>query len=211
MKSLRLILVVLLAASCAATFERAPVSELRAGDRFSYQKLNAYNGNSQGEIRYHALASEGATVQVEIAEEKSQATRSYPLRWSEFELVDGRHFVYPLPQDSKEKVVAFNPETRERLPVTIYTRVSAREKVKVPAGEFDALKVSRNIYVDDVDWYKSQTTVRQSEWYATEAPQAVKRESQASYRDLRRSRLDSVIEGDWSRWLLTSYSQGPRQ
>ncbi|HET6756978.1 MAG TPA: hypothetical protein VFH21_05140, partial [Burkholderiales bacterium] len=130
--------------------------------------------------------------------------------WSEFELVDGRHFVYPLPQDSKEKVVAFNPETRESLRVTIYSRVSGWEKVKVPAGEFDALKITRNIYVADGAWYKSQTTVRQSEWYAASAPQAVKRESQASYRDLRRSRLDGVIEGDWSRWLLTSYSQAPK-
>lgn len=211
MNRLRLILTALLAASCAAVIERAPVSEARAGDRFTYQKLNAYNGNSRGEISYEALTADGEMAQLAVVEGKNRATRTYPLRWSEFELVDGRRFVYPLPQDHKERVIAFNPETRESIPVTVYSRVSGREKVKVPAGEFDALKISRNIYVDDRDWYKSQTTVRQSEWHAPATPQAVKRESQASYLDLRRSRHDGLIEGDWNRWLLTSYSQAPHQ
>ncbi|MGH8771978.1 MAG: hypothetical protein ACREV2_12485, partial [Burkholderiales bacterium] len=165
MNSLRLILTALLAASCAAVVERAPVSEARAGDRFTYQKLNAYNGNSQGVVSYEALTADGETMQLEVAEGKSRVTRTYPLRWSEFELVDGRQFVYPLPQAQKARVTAYSPKTQQRIPVTVYSRVSGREKVKVPAGEFDALKISRNLYVDDRDWYKSQSTVWQSVWY----------------------------------------------
>jgi hypothetical protein len=195
-------------ASCAAPVERAPVSEPQAGDRWTYQKLNAYNSNPKGEISYEALAVAADALKLEVAEAGRLATRTYPIRWSQFELVDGRQFVYPLQQREgrKESVIAFSPDTQQSIPVTVYSRVSGWEKVKVPAGEFDALKISRNIYVDDRDWYKNQTRVRQSEWYASSIAQPVKHESQASYWDLRRNRHGALIEGDWNRWVLTSHS-----
>jgi hypothetical protein len=190
--------VALLVAACVTRGDLAPTAAPATGDRWSYQKLNAYNGQLKAEVRYEVVDVTNGHVEVAVGDRRER----YPLRWSEFELVDGDRFIFPLPDTGKARVVALNPETQRILPITVYSRLSGSQKVAVPAGEFDARKISREIYVDDREWYKSQTVVRQREWYATSVSQPVMRESQASYRDLRRSRHDGLIEGDWNRWVL---------
>lgn len=190
--------VVLFSAACATRADLASGLSPAAGDRWSYQKLNAYNGQLKAEVRYEVVDVANGHVEVAVGDRREH----YPLRWSEFELVDGDRFIFPLPDTGKARVVALNPETQRALPITVYSRASGAEKVAVPAGEFDALKISREIYVDDRQWYKSQTVVRQFEWYAPSVSQPVVRENQASYRDLRRGRHDGWIEGDWNRWVL---------
>jgi hypothetical protein len=211
MRRAALILAGLLSASCASQHARVDTPAARAGDRWTYQESNAYNGIPTGKVDYRVLAGEGDALTLEVAHDKSKSrvTHTYPPRWSEFELVDGRRFVFPLGTREGAAVIARSVETQESVPIKIYERVSGPEKVRVPAGEFDAVKIFRNIYVDDADWYKSQTSVRQSEWYAPSLAAAIKRESQASYRDLRRGRHDVLIEGDWTRWELVSYSNSP--
>ena len=201
-----LIVVALFSASCASQVALAPFETARVGDRWTYQESNAYNGTPIGKTDYRVLAGERDALRLEVVHGKSRVTQTYPSRWSEFELVDGRRFVFPLDETKGDEVIAINPETRESLAITVHERISGSEKIKVPAGEFDAFKISRNIYVDDAAWYKSQTRVRQSEWYTPSVAAAVKRESQASYRDLRRGRHDGLIEGDWTRWELVAYA-----
>ncbi|MGH8726980.1 MAG: hypothetical protein ACREV9_02210 [Burkholderiales bacterium] len=202
---MRSIPVLLLVASCATAVERLPVPETQVGDRWTYQKLNAHNGNAAGTVNYEVLGLDGEAVRFQISDNKNVTTQTWPRQWNQFELVDGRRFVYDAGEVSG-KTTAFNPATNEKVSIKIQTSFLGREKIRVPAGEFDTLKILRNIYIDDREWWKSQTRVRQISWHSPSAAQFVKQESQPSYFDLRRSRHDTLIEGDWNRWVLTDYA-----
>jgi hypothetical protein len=201
------VLLALLCASCAFELERMPFdpSPVQAGDRWTYRESNAYNGSPRGKTEYQIVATDEEGIRVEVSSDQARTTRVYPSRWSEFELVDGRRFIFAA-DGLERRAVAFNPETGQSIPITVYSRISGREKVSVPAGEFDAIRISRNIYVADREWYKSPTRIRQSEWYSPSVSPAVKRESRASYDDFRRSHHDGLIEGEWTRWELASHS-----
>lgn len=51
-------------------------------------------------------------------------------------------------------------------PVRIEGRVLGWEKIRVPAGEFDALKIERVVYLGDSGRYRTQTRRYETEWYA---------------------------------------------
>jgi hypothetical protein len=91
----------------------------------------------------------------------------------------------------------------------LYGTVRGWEKVRVPAGEFVALKVVRDLYLGDHDWFRSETRRTEVDWYVPDINWIVKRASSEEYRDLRRSRDfffdDSLIRGDRTIWELLSY------
>lgn len=199
------LILVLCVASCATQVERVSLPEAKVGDRWTYQELNAHNGNVIGSFGYEVLALEGGAVRLQVSDSKNVSTQTWPGHWNQFELVDGRRFVYDA-GEVNGKTTAFNPATNEKVSIKVQTSFLGREKIRVPAGEFDTQKILRYIYVDDREWWKSQTRVRQISWYSPSAGQFVKQESQPSHFDLRRSKHDTLIEGDWSRWVLTDYA-----
>jgi hypothetical protein len=56
------------------------------------------------------------------------------------------------------------------------------ERVKVPAGEFDALKVERRVFVGYWESViRGSSVIHEYEWYAPAVKWAVRREAMASY------------------------------
>lgn len=50
--------------------------------------------------------------------------------------------------------------------VRVEGRVIGWEKVRVPAGEFDALRIERTLYLGDSGRYRTQTRRYETEWYS---------------------------------------------
>ena len=56
------------------------------------------------------------------------------------------------------------------------------ERIKVPAGEFDALRVERRVFFDYLEYtVRGRSEILEYEWYAPSVKQAVRREASAMY------------------------------
>jgi hypothetical protein len=93
-------------------------------------------------------------------------------------------FSFPLTAGKtwRAQATATDPRSGRRFPVKIDGRVLGWERVQVPAGEFDALKIERRVYIGYSESpYRGGSVIQEYEWYAPAVKWAVKRESMASY------------------------------
>jgi hypothetical protein len=113
--------------------------------------------------------------------------------------------------------------TGQRFPVRVNGTALGWERIRVPAGEFDALKIKRVVYFDywETGW-RGFSDITELEWYAPTVKQSVRRDFSAMYLTmvygdagtfgLHRvgSRGDSSgmgwVPDDWLIWELESYS-----
>jgi len=78
--------------------------------------------------------------------------------------------------------MATDPADGRRFPVWIDGAVLGWERVKVPAGEFDTLKIQRNVYFDYWEHaVRDRSKIRELEWYAPAVKQSVRREASSQY------------------------------
>jgi len=86
-------------------------------------------------------------------------------------------------------------------------KVTGWETVKVPAGEFRALKIERVMLLGDYDHYRSQTRLTEHEWYVPEIRGAVKLQSWEEFRETGDSHY---LQGERQVYELLSYQPGAR-
>ena len=87
--------------------------------------------------------------------------------------------------------------------------VVGAERITVPAGSFDTLKIRRQIYAGDWGAFTLETNIAETEWYAPALGRAVRKESKSEYFDASRSRGGSlgggaIMNGDWNVFELIS-------
>jgi hypothetical protein len=69
--------------------------------------------------------------------------------------------------------------------VRIDGKVLGWDRVKVPAGEFDALAVQRTVYAGNHDHFLSEEKITEIDWYAPGAGGIVKHSSRSGHLDTR--------------------------
>jgi len=76
------------------------------------------------------------------------------------------------------------------------------ERVRVPAGEFDALKVRRQVYAGNADGFLSEEKITEVDWYAPKIGRIVRHESNSGHYDFSQGCGDKVcdqwIRNDWN-------------
>jgi hypothetical protein len=88
-------------------------------------------------------------------------------------------------------------------------RVRGWETVKVPAGEFKALKVERTLYLGDYDSFRGITQRTETEWYAPDVRGAAKVVVFEEFCDRPTGcAMGAFMPGERATYELTSY--GPR-
>ena len=120
-------------------------------------------------------------------------------------------------------MTATDPADGRRFPLTVDGTVLGWERVRVPAGEFDALKIERVVFLRILGIRRPRPERnRETEWYAPAVKQAVRREASAEYlsyfggatsipgscgsRQGRRRRRAAIVRDDWLIYELESYS-----
>ena len=88
-------------------------------------------------------------------------------------------------------------QTGETRSIRIDGAVTGAERVRVPAGEFDTLKIDRVIYAGDANGFETETRITHTEWYAPALRRAVKTEIRSGYLDMRIGRGNRSVRGDW--------------
>jgi hypothetical protein len=132
-------------------------------------------------------------------------------------------FSFPLAPGKtwKARLIATDPKDGRRFPMWVDGIVLGWERLKVPAGEFDALKVKRTVDFDYLEFgWRGNSYITEYEWYAPAIKQSVRREYSATYFTmvygdrgasglLRVGREDGgygYVPDDWLVWELTSYT-----
>jgi hypothetical protein len=115
-----------------------------------------------------------------------------PYRAFDFPLVAGKRW--------ESRGTATDPADGRSFPLSISGRVLGWERIKVPAGEFDTLKLMRMVYLDFFQQgVRGQSVIRETDWYAPALNQVVRRETTSQYlrlAGLDRSFLRKVSDGD---------------
>ncbi|HXF67522.1 MAG TPA: hypothetical protein VNK67_12605 [Burkholderiales bacterium] len=194
-----------LLAACAAPLPQqppagmpaqVPAPEVRAGDTWTYRVRDAYTGLPRGEQSYRV--AEVAAQRVKVIAELEGAAREeqlYDRHWNwlrrpatnlqSFEYSPAYPaFDFPLAAGKRwsAQVIATDPADGRRFPVSIHAQVLGWERVKVPAGEFDALKVKRQVFFDYwVLGVRGRSEIVEYDWYAPAVKQVVRREASSMY------------------------------
>ena len=168
---------------------------ISAGDSWTYRVRDGFTGLPREEQRHEVTSVGGGRVEVAGTVERGDGVQVYDHEWNwlrrpatylqTFEYSPAyQAFAFPLSPGKtwRATATATDPRNGRRFPVRIEGRVLGWERVKVPAGEFDALKVHRTVYLDYFEpMVRGQSIIQEDEWYAPAVKWAVKREATAMY------------------------------
>jgi hypothetical protein len=197
--------------------------DIKIGDSWTYEERDGYNhslkstwtgdviaaeGIGRGGIRVLFLDSSGGTF-------KSDWARSYGRPWNLSEQVfpaggaisfEPALLSLPFPLEAgrswRQDVAVTDSVTGKSHMWKIHGEVRGWEKVKVPAGEFLALKVVKDIYLGDTVWWRSETRRSEVDWYAPAVKWIVKHQDAEEYYDAE----GDLRRGDRTMWELVSYT-----
>jgi hypothetical protein len=198
-------------AGCASAPEAgsglvAEAPAYRVGDRWTYHGDDGFRVKTEWDETHEvtAIGPEGITVridakggmsvartelwsapgQVKVGAVYDNETRRFsgPMERYDFPLAPGKSW--------NQWVRNFNEFTKETGEINRYVRVGGWEKVAVPAGSFDAVKMQVLMRLDDGTFWRWPTTCNYTVWYAPAARAVVRAELDAQYAE-----KDGGLEG----------------
>jgi hypothetical protein len=181
------------------------------GERWTYHIVNAYNGVDLDRVRFDVLRASPQNFEVRVTDEIRHAstTRTYDAGWNPYSglmpvglataglwesIPPGAPVTYapalplfrfPLVPGAswRDTVMVTDPASGKRTSVDVISRVQGMEMVRVPAGEFDAIRVQRDLYYQDAEWWRSGVSQRVTDWYAPSVNLVVRRREDSQYVD----------------------------
>ena len=207
-----------LACAIVANVAAAPA----VGESWAYRVANGYSKEVRGRIEYRVdkVAADNITVLVtpDVPALGRQHVEVYTPEgnWLRHTLINHDQPVeyefaqpypaYVFPLDTGKswslRVYATNPATGRRNSVRVDGEVLGTERVTVPAGAYDTIKVRRRIYAGDFDGPRSETNVTEIDWYAPALGRAVRSETNSRYMDQNQcgDQMSACgpVRGDWN-------------
>ena len=243
----RQLLAVMAAATCAACAGTptgtplqsnavAAAPSVAVGDSWTYRVRDAYTGLERGNQRYRVTeAGDRISVAVSRAGAGGDEVRIFDSAWNwlkhpatHLQTFDYSPaypaFAFPLAPGKtwRARLTATDPVDGRRFTLTVDGTVLGWERIKVPAGEFDALKIKRVVFFDYLEHtVRGRSEILEHEWYVPAIKQAVRREATAMYLSylyggggssgfLHAGRRDGggprFVRDDWLIWELVNYS-----
>lgn len=231
MKRLLALFAPLLFAGCVSLPQTPPAGmaaqvaapAIRMGDEWKYSLHDGYTNLPGGTLEYRVTAVEGDAVTVQLRHAGRDSTQRYTRDWNwrERPMTNLQNFRYEPPYAAlpfplaagktwQAYVNATDPATGRVNRVRIDGKVLGWERVKVPAGEFDALVVQRVVYAGNHDHFLSEEKITEIDWYSPGAGGIVKHSSRSGHVDTRLG-CDRVcnqwIDGGWNVVELVSQSK----
>ncbi len=192
-----------------------------AGDVYVYRVTNGYNKETVGHVRKQLTPA--TTQQAEVVS-VSVDSPALGLERTDIYAPQGRWLRHPLDNHGIPVEYAFSTplpavppdlsagqswsvrvpaqaagESKTRS-VRIDGRVQGNERIRVPAGEFDTVRISRTIYAGDADYFITETTIYETDWYSPALGRSVRTETRSVWRDTRsgcRRTEHCDYRGDW--------------
>ena len=189
------------AGSGAGTAEGAAAPQLAAGDHWEYRVTDNLRRGAVSTLEVDVV-SVGATARVRFERTDANGRSEW---FAEVDrdgsLVSGALFrepprafappvqvlAFPLQKGKtwRETIDTLRMDTGLKDQILVYGRVGSPATVSVPAGRFDTVYVYRSIQMDDVEFWRSRTSITDPIWYAAsvKAPVRIKREAKYNQKD----------------------------
>ena len=194
----------LLVSGCATQLSPTPPAGMpaqvmaagfQAGSHWRYAVRDGYTHLPRGTVEYRVSAVKGDTVTVEVLTDGRESTEVYTGdgNWLRRPATNMQEFTYspaypafafPLAPGKRwvSRVTATDPADGRRFPARIEGAVLGWERIRVPAGEFDALRVQRHVFLDYFQQnVRGQSVIEESEWFAPALNHVVRRETNSRY------------------------------
>jgi hypothetical protein len=179
--------------------DSAAAPTLSVGDSWTYSVRDGFTGLDRGTQRHQVVEVTGERIGMTVTREgggEESWTYDRGGNWlkhpahglQSFDYAPAyRAFDFPIAPGKtwRARLTATDPVNGRRFPVWIDGVVLGWERIKVPAGEFDALRVKRTVFFDYQDFTeRGRSEIVEYEWYAPAVKQAVRREASAMYLSL---------------------------
>ena len=178
-----------------------PAPAIVAGRYWEYAVRDAYTGLPQGVYRYTVVRSDADRFVVDVTRNGERIdSHVYAPGWNGIEhpLTNLQRFrfepafpAYQFPlypgQRWRGSVKATDPATGSTYRPHVQAHVGGWHRIRVPAGEFDALEVRRYVYAGNAEFFRLQEEIVQTDWYAPALGYVVASESNSSHVDTSRS------------------------
>ncbi len=205
------------AALSSLAAENVPLPQVQAGDEWVYNELDGYNKRLRAVRRYEVAAKDEAGIRVRVTAGESDSDAAYTAEWNPLIAATAYGvafkyspaypaYMFPLEVGKTWRIetTAIDPASGRKIPLKIHAKVVGRERIRVAAGEFDTLKIVREVYAADSEWWRSATRIRETEWYSPKVQRAVRQRWGSEYYDETRTE-DPLVLGDRTELELVSY------
>jgi hypothetical protein len=207
-----------------AGLDPLPVPTLRIGDRWRYVLINRYNNIAIGEVAVQVTAvTPLIRLSIDRGAGKPLLEEIYTDPWSVLleTIYSGEpiRFSTPMPvvpqgassgMNLKSDTRYMTPSSGSEYAWSQRLSVQGWEKVTVPAGSFDALRIVRQIDFVHPDFFRNMPTRTDIAWYAPQVGRWVKRDWTGSYITADLMPRGGRAREDWIDWQLTAYEPVPR-
>lgn len=195
---------------------------LKAGDTWTYRGIDNYNrlptgtwtrevtSSAPGGIRVAVRSADGSfddlfrtpgELASGVLSDRARGTMDPAFQLMPFPLAAGSSW--------SQKVIRTDPFSNEKREMLVRGKVLGWETVKVPAGEFRAMKVERTMYLGDYESFRGITQRTETEWYAPDIRGAAKVVVFEEFCERRYGcPMGSLMPGVRATYELTSYRGG---
>ena len=204
-----------------------PAPTVRVGDRWRYQLLDRQSGRWIDEPTW-TVVEVAPEIRMSVASRRAGPPREerFASAWSALaETLYGATYEFAAPVPLLPSPIAsgtasatattyLDTGTGRRRRWTQQLTAGRWERVEVPAGTFDCLRVGRVVAYEHVDGNRRGSTLSDTLWYAPRVNRWVQREWRDEYVSAGLSGLGNAPIGeaardDWLLWQLTAYVPTP--
>jgi hypothetical protein len=194
----------LLLGACASPLPQTPPSGLagtvsmappKAGSTWRFAVSDGFTRLARGHVDYRVVDVLSDSIRVEVAGYDGNRTETYTHGWNWLvrPATNMQTFVYepayqalPFPIEAgktwRHAGTATDPATGKRFPVRIDGEVLGWERIRVPAGEFEAIKLRRIVYLDYFEQgVRGQSWIIETDWYAPAVAHVARQETTSKY------------------------------
>ena len=200
-------------------FAEADAPRLAVGDTWVYRISNGYNNEVRGQVRYQVEQVDAGRTVVSATPDHPSLGQAYTVVYTkdgnwlrhpvashgqsvEYEFATAYPaYVFPLKpaQSWSLRVYATDTALKRRNSVRVDGTVLGAERVRVPAGEFDTIRIRRQVYAGDWDGFMTETRTYETDWYAPALGRPVRTENKSEWRDMAHCTKGCPwVRGDWN-------------
>ena len=205
MRQILFVAAALLLSGCAAplpqdpppgTSALVPAPQIRPGNAWSYSVRDGFTGLPRPAERHQVVETAGDRIVVAVSRHGMEdEMQVFDAKWNwvrrpatnlptfDYNPVF-QAFAFPMKAGAtwNARSTATDPSTGRRFPVVVQGAVQGWERVRVPAGEFDTIRVRRVVFLDYyLPSVRERSEAIETEWYAPALNQAVRRETTSRY------------------------------
>jgi hypothetical protein len=195
-----------------------PSPRLRVGDRWRYLLINRYNRSTIGEASVEVLAiAPEIRLRVDPGDGRPPFEERYAEAWSV--IVEGIFdslitFETPMPlvppgarvgTSTRSSTRYRSERSRDVLAWNQQVRATRWERVQVPAGAFDALRIERSVWFKHPDVFRYGSERTDTLWYAPQVGRWVMREWTGDFMSGGPMARAERAREDWVIWQLSAW------